>query len=78
MPDQPDQNQEIYFVILIGIVLALTLVGFIVIILFLYQRRQHRQEKQLAEIKVLVRAGVTSIAVGNAGIHIQICCPGAA
>src|SRR5579871_5398006 len=46
-----DQNQEIYALILIGIVLALVLVGFIMIILFLYQRRQHRQEKQLTEIK---------------------------
>jgi len=47
-----DQNQEIYVIILIGLVLALVLVGFIVIILFLYQRKQHRQEKQLAEIKI--------------------------
>jgi two-component system NarL family sensor kinase len=46
------QNQEIYAVILIGIVLALVLVGFIMIILFLYQRRRHRQEKQLTEIKM--------------------------
>jgi signal transduction histidine kinase len=48
----PDQNKQIYFVILIGIVLALTLVGFIGIVLFLYQRRQHRQEKELVELKV--------------------------
>ena len=47
-----DQNRQIYVIILIGIVLALVLVGFIVIILFLYQRKQHRQEKQLAEIKI--------------------------
>jgi len=48
----PNQNQEIYVIILIGIVLALVLVGFIVVILFLYQRKQHRQEKQLAEVKI--------------------------
>ena len=47
-----DQNQEIYFVILTGAVLALLLVGFIVTILFLYQRKQHRQEQQLTLLKV--------------------------
>jgi two-component system NarL family sensor kinase len=47
-----NQNQEIYVIILIGIVLALVLVGFVIAILFLYQRKQHRQEKHLAEIKV--------------------------
>jgi signal transduction histidine kinase len=45
------QNQEIYVIILIAIALALLLVGFIVTMLFLYQRRQHRQEQQLARIK---------------------------
>src|ERR1700678_1841992 len=47
----PPQNQEIYVVILIATALALLLVGFIVISLFLYQRRQHRQEQQLARMK---------------------------
>jgi two-component system NarL family sensor kinase len=47
----PAQNQEIYVVILIGIALALLLVGFIVTMLFLYQRRQHRQEQQLTRMK---------------------------
>jgi signal transduction histidine kinase len=48
----PAQNQEIYVyvVILIMIALALLLVGFIVTTLFLYQRRQHRQEQQLARM----------------------------
>jgi signal transduction histidine kinase len=45
------QNQEIYVLILMGIALALLLVGFIFTMLFLYQRRQHRQEKQLAHLK---------------------------
>ncbi|HLI92694.1 MAG TPA: sensor histidine kinase [Puia sp.] len=49
----PAQNQEVYVyvVILISIALALLLVGFIVTTLFLYQRRQHRQEQQLARMK---------------------------
>jgi two-component system NarL family sensor kinase len=49
----PAQNQEIYVyvVILISIALALLLVGFIVTTLFLYQRRQHRQEQQLTRMK---------------------------
>jgi two-component system NarL family sensor kinase len=46
------QGQEIYVVVLLGIALALLLVGFIVTMLFLYQRRQHRQEKELASLKV--------------------------
>jgi two-component system NarL family sensor kinase len=47
----PDKNQEIYLVIIVGGVLALMLVGFIVTILFLYQRKQHRQEQELERIK---------------------------
>ena len=47
----PDQNQELYFVIIIGIILGLLLVGFIVTILFLYQRRQQKQEQELEKIK---------------------------
>jgi signal transduction histidine kinase len=46
------QGSEIYFIIVIGGVLALMLVGFIVSILFLYQRRQHKQEQELAMLKV--------------------------
>src|SRR5260221_5694518 len=46
-----DKDQEIYVIILVGVGLALLLVGFIVTILFLYQRRQHRQEKQLSRLK---------------------------
>ncbi len=47
----PDQNQEIYFVSIIGIILGLLLVGFIVTILFLYQRRQQKQEQEMEKIK---------------------------
>jgi signal transduction histidine kinase len=47
----PAQNQELYILILIGIALALLLVGFIVTILFMYQRRQYRQEQQLVHMK---------------------------
>ena len=37
--------------IVIGAILAILLVGFIVTILFLYQRRQHRQELEIAHMK---------------------------
>ena len=47
----PIQNQEIYFVTIIGIILGLLLVGFIVTTLFLYQRRQQRQEQEMEKIK---------------------------
>ena len=47
----PNKFQEVYVVIVIGIILALLLIGFIVLILFLYQRRQHRQEKELTLLK---------------------------
>lgn len=46
-----DQNQEIYYLIIIGGLLGLVLVVFIVTILFLYQRRQYQQEKELAKVK---------------------------
>jgi two-component system NarL family sensor kinase len=46
-----EQGPEIYFIIVIGAVLALLLVGFIVSILFLYQRRQHRQEQELTRMR---------------------------
>lgn len=46
-----NQGQEIYFIIIIGGILALLLVGFIVTILFRYQRRQHQQEQELNRLK---------------------------
>src|SRR5215831_4720681 len=46
-----NQDTEVYVVVVVGITLALLLVGFIVTILFLYQRRQHRQEQELARLK---------------------------
>lgn len=45
------QNPETYLVIIIGIILGLVLVGFIVTILFLYQRRQRKQEEEILEMK---------------------------
>ena len=48
-----NQGQEIYFIIIIGGLLALLLVGFIVTILFTYQRRQHQQEQELTRLKDL-------------------------
>jgi two-component system, NarL family, sensor kinase len=47
----PNQGQEIYFVTIIGIILGLLLVGFIVITLYLYQRRQQRQEQEMEKMK---------------------------
>jgi two-component system NarL family sensor kinase len=46
------QNPEIYVVAIIGIILGLLLVGFIVAILFLYQRRQQRQEQEMERMKI--------------------------
>ena len=45
------QNEEIYIVILIGVVLALFLVGFIVTIFLLAQRKKQRQEQELRKMK---------------------------
>ena len=45
------ENAEIYFIVIVGIILALILVGFIVTILFLYQRRQQRQEQEMQKMK---------------------------
>jgi two-component system, NarL family, sensor kinase len=47
----PDQNHEVFVISLVGIGLALLLVSFIISILFLYQRRQIRQQRQLAEMR---------------------------
>jgi len=46
-----NQDQEILFIIILGGLLALLLVGFIVTVLFLYQRKQHRQEQELVKLK---------------------------
>jgi signal transduction histidine kinase len=45
------KNPEIYFVTIIGIILGLLLVSFIVAILFLYQRRQQKQEQEMEKLK---------------------------
>ena len=47
----PTQNPEIFFVTIIGIILGILLVGFIVTILFLYQRRQQKQEQEIEKMK---------------------------
>lgn len=47
------QNQEIYFISLIGIFLGLLLVGFIVATLVLYKRRQLQQEQEVAKMKAM-------------------------
>jgi two-component system NarL family sensor kinase len=47
----PDQNAEIYIIVLIGIALALFLVGFIITIFFLSERKKQRQEQVLGKMK---------------------------
>jgi two-component system NarL family sensor kinase len=47
------KNPEIYFVVIIGIILGLLLVSFIIAILFLYQRRQQRQKQEMEKLKDL-------------------------
>jgi two-component system, NarL family, sensor kinase len=46
-----DQNKEIYFVILMGTLLAFLLVGFILSMFFFYQRRRQKQERELVRLK---------------------------
>ena len=46
-----NQNQEIYFVILAGTLLALLLVGFILAMFFLYQRKRQKQEQEMVRMK---------------------------
>lgn len=43
-----NQNQEILAIIILGALLALLLVGFIVAMLFLYQKRQNQYKKEMA------------------------------
>lgn len=45
------QNPEIYFIVIIGIILGLLLVSFIVAMLVLYKRRQQKQEQEMARVK---------------------------
>ena len=45
------QNSEIFFITIIGVILGLLLVGFIVSMLFLYQRRQKKQEQEIDKMK---------------------------
>jgi signal transduction histidine kinase len=47
----PAQSQEIYVIILLGTVLALLLVGFILTIFFLYQRKKQKQEQEMVVMK---------------------------
>lgn len=46
-----NNNQEILTLIIIGVIIALLLVGFVITTLFLYQRKQHKQEKELARLR---------------------------
>ena len=42
-----DKNQEVFFVVLMGMFLAVILVGFILVVFFLYQRKRLKQEQEL-------------------------------
>src|SRR5450631_2183293 len=46
-----DTNHQIYFVILMGTLLAFLLVGFILSMFFFYQRKRQKQEQELIRIK---------------------------
>ena len=46
-----DTNQQIYFVIFMGTLLAFLLVGFILAMFFFYQRRRQKQERELVRLK---------------------------
>ncbi len=46
-----NQNQEIFFVIIMGTLLALLLVGFILGMLFFYQRKRQKQEQEMIRLK---------------------------
>ncbi|HWH62540.1 MAG TPA: histidine kinase, partial [Ginsengibacter sp.] len=46
-----DPNQQIYFVIFMGTLLALLLVGFILGMMFFYQRRRQKQEQEMVRLK---------------------------
>jgi DNA-binding NarL/FixJ family response regulator len=46
-----NSNSQIYLFIIVAFVLALMLVGFIVTILYMYQRRQHRQEQMMTQMR---------------------------
>jgi signal transduction histidine kinase len=46
-----DPNQQIYFVIFMGTLLAFLLVGFILGMIFFYQRRRQKQELELVRLK---------------------------
>lgn len=47
----PAQGAEFYVIVLVGIGLAFFLVGFILTIFFVYQRRRQRQEQEMAHMK---------------------------
>ena len=46
-----DQNKEIYFIMFMGFILAFLLVGFILGMIFFYQRRKQKQERELVRLK---------------------------
>ena len=47
----PHKNPEIYLITIIGIILGLLLVGFIITMLFMSQRRKRKQEQEMEKMK---------------------------
>jgi len=45
------QDPNIYIITILGIILGLLLVGFIIAMMFLYKRRQERQEQEMEKVK---------------------------
>ncbi len=64
-----DTNQQIYFVIFMGTLLAFLLVGFILGMIFFYQRRRQKQERELIRLKEEYEQEVLAIPAGNSGIY---------
>ena len=46
-----DQNKEIYFIIFMGTLLAFLLIGFVLAMIFFYQRKQQKQKQELIRLK---------------------------
>ena len=72
------QNQEIYFVIFTGTLLAFLLVGFIVGMIFFYQRKRQKQEQELIRMKEEYEQEVLALPTGNPGIYHENHCTGTA
>lgn len=53
-----DKYKEVYILIIAGIILALLLVGFIVIILFMYKKKQYIHEQELLQTRLEIQENI--------------------